>query len=192
MAQVRTIDVHAHILLEDTMRRMSKEAPDIGPKLSDIEAEHARFTVDGLVQHPFPRGAWDLEMRLRHMDAAEVDMQVLSNVPQTFLYNCDASLGATLSAIQNEAIAVVEEGLRHVGKHLNVDLGFIHVPESMLEIPGAARKRVLHEPVDGEAGVLRLNVAELRPDIGGFLRHAAHGVFEEDVRMHVDGADLSH
>ncbi len=105
MAQVRTIDVHAHILLEDTMRRMSSEAPDIGPKLSDVEAEHARFTVDGLMQHPFPRGAWDLEMRLRHMDEAEVDVQVLSNVPQTFLYNCDASLGATLSAIQNEAIA---------------------------------------------------------------------------------------
>ncbi len=27
MAQVRTIDVHAHILLEETMRRMAKEAP---------------------------------------------------------------------------------------------------------------------------------------------------------------------
>jgi aminocarboxymuconate-semialdehyde decarboxylase len=110
MADTRTIDVHAHILLEDTMRRMTKEAPDIGPKLSDVEEAHARFSVDGLVQHPFPRGAWDLELRLRHMDEAGVDMQVLSNVPQTFMYDCDPARGAALSAIQNEAIAATVRG----------------------------------------------------------------------------------
>jgi aminocarboxymuconate-semialdehyde decarboxylase len=39
------------------------------------------------------------------MKAAEVDMQVLSNTPQTFLYNQEAALTATTSALQNDEIA---------------------------------------------------------------------------------------
>jgi aminocarboxymuconate-semialdehyde decarboxylase len=39
------------------------------------------------------------------MAASEVDVQVLSNTPQTFLYNQDASLAATLAALQNDQIA---------------------------------------------------------------------------------------
>jgi len=39
------------------------------------------------------------------MDAMGVDVQVLSATPQTYLYNQDASLGATAAAIQNDQIA---------------------------------------------------------------------------------------
>ena len=47
--------------------------------------------VAGNAYRPFPRGGWDLEKRFKDMDAAEVDMQVVSNTPQTFLYNQDAA-----------------------------------------------------------------------------------------------------
>ena len=32
----QTIDVHAHILTEDTIRLLQREAPNVGPKLSLI------------------------------------------------------------------------------------------------------------------------------------------------------------
>jgi aminocarboxymuconate-semialdehyde decarboxylase len=107
MNSVRTIDVHAHILTEEMMRLMRNEAPDIGPNLSEVDDEGGVLQVGNIVQRPFPRGAWDLELRLRHMDEAEVDMQVLSVCPQTFLYDRDPALTATLSAIQNNEIAKV-------------------------------------------------------------------------------------
>src|SRR6185436_16139676 len=48
---------------------------------------------------------WDVERRFKDMDAAEVDVHVLSATPQTYLYDQDASLAATTSVIQNDQIA---------------------------------------------------------------------------------------
>lgn len=105
MNAVRTIDVHAHILAEDTISLLQKEAPQIGLKRTEIDADNAVLEVAGVPYRPFPRGGWDLERRLADMDAAEVDMQILSNAPQTFLYNQNAGLTGTISAVQNEQIA---------------------------------------------------------------------------------------
>ncbi|WP_134500333.1 amidohydrolase family protein [Microvirga pakistanensis] len=122
MNSVRTIDVHAHILTEEMMRLMRNEAPDIGPTLSEVDEEGGVLQVGNIVQRPFPRGAWDLDLRLRHMDEAEVDMQVLSVCPQTFLYDRDPALTATLSAIQNNGIAKV------VSQHPDRFLGIATLP----------------------------------------------------------------
>ena len=54
---------------------------------------------------PLPRGGFDIEQRLKDMKASDVDMQVLSNTPQTFLYNQDAGMTTTASIIQNDQIA---------------------------------------------------------------------------------------
>ncbi len=101
----KSIDVHAHILNEDTMQMIAKEAPSLGVKLTPIDKDFAVFEIGGTAYKPFPRGAWDLEQRFAHMKEAEVDMHVLSNTPQTFLYNTDASQNATVAAIQNDQIA---------------------------------------------------------------------------------------
>jgi len=105
MATVRTIDVHAHILAEDTIALWQKEAPQGAPRLTEIDADFSVIEVAGVPYRPFPRGGWDLERRLADMDAAEVDVQVLSNTPQTFLYQQDAGLTAATAALQNEQIA---------------------------------------------------------------------------------------
>lgn len=105
MTTQRTIDMHAHVLTEDTMKRLRKEAPGIGPTLSDIDENGATLQVANIVQRPYPRGGWDMEMRLRDMDAYGFDVQVLSILPQTLLYDQDPALTATFSQIQNEAIA---------------------------------------------------------------------------------------
>ena len=105
MPEQRTIDAHAHILAEETMALMRKEAPKIGPRMERIDDDFAVLEVAGSRYRPFPRGGWDIERRLSDMDAAGVDVQLISNTPQTFLYNQDPSLTAALAALQNDEIA---------------------------------------------------------------------------------------
>jgi aminocarboxymuconate-semialdehyde decarboxylase len=105
MTSQKTIDIHAHVIAEETMRLMQKEAPKIAPRITSIEAESALFEVAGSPYRPFPRGGFDLERRFKDMAASAVDMQAVSVPPQTFLYDQDASLTATFARIQNEEIA---------------------------------------------------------------------------------------
>ena len=101
----QTIDVHAHILSEDTIRLLHREAPKVGPKLSDIGDQFGTLEVAGNVYRHFPRGGWDLERRLEDMAAAKVDVQVLSVCPQTFVYGQPAAVAAAFARIQNEQLA---------------------------------------------------------------------------------------
>ena len=101
----QNIDVHAHILSEDTIRLLQREAPKVGPKLSDIDDQFGTLEVAGNVYRHFPRGGWDLERRLEDMAAAKVDVQVLSVCPQTFVYAQPAAVAAAFARIQNEQLA---------------------------------------------------------------------------------------
>lgn len=101
----RTIDIHTHILTEAMIAVLQREVPKIAPHMKSIDAHSALLEVAGTPYRPFPRGGWDLERRLREMDAAEVDVQVLSAAPQTYLYDQDASLGAACASLQNDEIA---------------------------------------------------------------------------------------
>jgi aminocarboxymuconate-semialdehyde decarboxylase len=87
------------------MSLMRKEAPKVGPRLERIDDDFAVLEVAGSPYRPFPRGGWDMARRLSDMDAAGVDVQVVSNTPQTFLYDQEGALAATLSALQNDQIA---------------------------------------------------------------------------------------
>jgi aminocarboxymuconate-semialdehyde decarboxylase len=100
-----TIDVHAHILADDTMGILQKELPQLGVKHTAIDADFGVLEVRGTAYKPFPRGGLDLSRRLKDMDTAEVDMQVVSNTPQTFLYGLDPKVTAVSSRIQNDQIA---------------------------------------------------------------------------------------
>src|SRR5262245_34635510 len=86
------IDCHAHILTEETMKLLAKETPKVAPGLKPIEKDIYELTIAGTPYRPFPLGGFDIEQRLKDMATSEVDMQVLSNTPQTFLYNQDAGL----------------------------------------------------------------------------------------------------
>jgi aminocarboxymuconate-semialdehyde decarboxylase len=110
MPELRKIDVHAHILSEETISLMRKEAPKVGPRLQRIDDDFAVLEVAGTPYRPFPRGGWDMSRRLQDMDAAGIDVQVISNTPQTFLYNQEGALAAALSALQNDEIAKAAAG----------------------------------------------------------------------------------
>jgi len=105
MNKPRTIDAHTHILTDETMRLLTQEAPKLAPALSEDDGEHSKLTVAGVAYTPFPRGGWNIERRFKDMDAADIDVHVLSATPQTYYYNQEASAGVALSAIQNDQIA---------------------------------------------------------------------------------------
>jgi len=80
----RTIDTHTHVLADATIKLLQKEVPQLGLKLTPIDADNAELEVDDVRYRPFPRGGHDLARRFADMDAAEVDMHVLSVAPQTW------------------------------------------------------------------------------------------------------------
>jgi aminocarboxymuconate-semialdehyde decarboxylase len=101
----RTIDTHTHVLADATIKLLQKEIPRLSLKLTPIDAENSVLEVAGIPYRPFPRGGHDIARRFADMDAAEVDMHVLSVSPQTWLYGQEAALGAAAAAIQNDEIA---------------------------------------------------------------------------------------
>lgn len=105
MSKLQTIDTHTHVLTEETAALLRKEAPQVSVTITPIDAASAILDVGGVAYRPFPRGGFDIAHRLHDMDEADVDVQVLSATPQTYLYNHDASVGAVTAAIQNDQIA---------------------------------------------------------------------------------------
>ena len=75
-----------------------------------------------MAYRPFPRGGFDLTQRLSDMDAAGVDVQVLSATPQTYLYNQEAALGVATAMIQNDQMA------KHIVAHPTRFMGIATLP----------------------------------------------------------------
>ena len=105
MNEPRTLDVHTHVLTEETIALIGKEAPKLAPRLIPIDRESAVLEVAGTPYRPFPRGGFDIEQRLRDMADAEVEVQVLSATPQTYLYGQEPALAVACATIQNDQIA---------------------------------------------------------------------------------------
>jgi aminocarboxymuconate-semialdehyde decarboxylase len=134
MAQ-RTIDTHAHILNDETMRLISKEVPKIAVTLKDEKAAVTTLDVGGVAYHPFIRGGWNIEDRLKDMDNTLVDVQVLSATPQTYFYDQEPAIGVTVSKIQNEQIA------KHVKDHPSRFIGIATLPMQAPEQAAAELRR---------------------------------------------------
>jgi aminocarboxymuconate-semialdehyde decarboxylase len=105
MSASRTLDIHTHVLTEEMIGLIRKEAPKVAPRMTAIDADSFILEVAGTPYRPFPRGGFDMERRFADMDAAGVDVQVLSATPQTYLYDQEPSLAAACATIQNDQIA---------------------------------------------------------------------------------------
>ena len=117
---MRTIDTHTHILTQETAALLTKAGVKV--TITPDNAENAALDVAGVVYRPFPTGGFDIAHRLKDMDAAGVDVHVLSATPQTYLYNQEPALGAPLAAIQNDQIA------KHIKTHPDRFLGIGTLP----------------------------------------------------------------
>jgi aminocarboxymuconate-semialdehyde decarboxylase len=144
----KTIDIHTHLLADATVKLMQKEIPSLGLKMAPYDADNAVCEVAGVAYRPFPRGGHDIERRFKDMDAAEVDVHLLSVAPQTWLYGQEATIGVTASAIQNDEIA------RHVKEHPERFSGIATLPmqapdKAADELRRAMRKLGLHGAMIG-------------------------------------------
>ena len=108
MSRTITIDVHAHMLPEETVRLLAKESPRVAPKMIERADGTADMEIAGkVVQKPMPRECLDLDLRLADMDRHGVDMQLVCATVHTFFYDEEPVLGAACAALQNEQHAAV-------------------------------------------------------------------------------------
>jgi aminocarboxymuconate-semialdehyde decarboxylase len=122
MSLGRTIDTHTHILTEETAALITKAAPKSPVTITPYDAENATLDVGGVAYRPFPTGGFDIPRRLKDMDAAGVDVHVLSATPQTYLYGLEPALGVVTSAIQNDQMA------KHIAEHPTRFMGIATLP----------------------------------------------------------------
>jgi aminocarboxymuconate-semialdehyde decarboxylase len=101
------IDAHSHVLTEAMIATIAREVPSCAPKLTRIDDDAGLLEILDVKQNPFPRSAWDLERRFAEMAAQRLDMQVVCNIPHTFLYEADAGAADAVSEIQNAAIGAL-------------------------------------------------------------------------------------
>src|SRR5262249_61357985 len=102
---MKTIDIHAHIISEETVGLMQKESSKVGPRITPVDADTAVYEVAGVAYRPFPRGGYDLEQRFKDMTASDVDMQAGVVTPPTFLFGPGPSLHPAPAPLQKRPIA---------------------------------------------------------------------------------------
>jgi aminocarboxymuconate-semialdehyde decarboxylase len=119
MQRSRTIDIHAHMLPQETIRRLGKESPRVAPKLIAQGDGSTIMEIAGkVVQRPMPPECWDLDLRLADMDKHGIEMQAVCATVHTFFYNEEPELGAACAGLMR-AMRVL--GLRgaQIGSHVN-------------------------------------------------------------------------
>jgi aminocarboxymuconate-semialdehyde decarboxylase len=139
MSRQQVIDIHAHVFTEAMIDSMKKEAPSINLKVTPINRDDAVLEIANLVQKPFPSRAWDLEQRFRDMQAQGVDIQLVCNVPQTFLYDQDAALTTATAALLNEGVASL------VREHPDRFHGLATLPMQVPERAAAELRRAMRD-----------------------------------------------
>jgi len=137
MSAPRTLDIHTHVLTEEMIGLIRKEAPKVAPRMTAIDADSFILEVAGTPYRPFPRGGFDMERRFADMDAAEVNVQVLSATPQTYLYDQEPSLAAACATIQNDQIAKL------TATHPDRFLGIATLPMQAPELAAAELRRAV-------------------------------------------------
>ncbi len=137
MTDTRTIDTHTHVLTEETISRLNKEVPKVPVTMEAIDADNTILTVGSVAYRPYPRGGFDLDHRLRDMDAAGVDVHVLSATPQTYMYDQEAAVGVAASVLQNDQMAA------HIAAHPDRFMGIATLPMQAPEKAADELKRAI-------------------------------------------------
>jgi aminocarboxymuconate-semialdehyde decarboxylase len=104
IADAEVIDVHAHAVLVETMGA----AGALGPEMGDQSGDKPWFRVGGyrLDGVRYQGSAFmDVGLRLRRMDEAQIDFQVLSPNPLTFLHFVPPEMAIRFCRVHNDALS---------------------------------------------------------------------------------------
>jgi aminocarboxymuconate-semialdehyde decarboxylase len=99
------VDFHTHYLSR-AVEGFGAPSPS-WPRLVIDDDGCGRLTRDGVPFRDVDARSWDAGRRIADMDAAGIDLQVLSPLPATFAYEFDAGITARFARLQNDALAEV-------------------------------------------------------------------------------------
>ena len=106
LASARVIDVHAHVVLAETLGAAGRFGPTLGAhadgtpfvRIGDYQLDGVRY-----VGSPF----MDVALRIKRMDAAGIDVQLLSPNPLTYLHFIDVEDGVRFCRMHNNAVTAI-------------------------------------------------------------------------------------
>ena len=101
----KRIDFHTHYLAR-AAANFDAHAPS-WPRLELQGDDCGVLTRDGVAFRDVDARSWDAARRIADMDAAGIDLQVLSPLPATFAYEFGAAVTARFARLHNDAIAEV-------------------------------------------------------------------------------------
>lgn len=141
----RTIDVHAHCVPVDVLDTLRRDGGRYGIEVADQDGRAAVLIAGRVQTRPMFPALSDLPRRLAAMDAAGVDVQVLSSWIDLTAYALEPDAGARYARMFNEAIAAT------VGGYPDRFRGLATVP---LQAPDRAAAELRHAVTSlGLAGV---------------------------------------
>ncbi len=117
----RSIDIHAHVVLEEVLGAAGEHGPEIGADASGQPwFRVGGYRLDGVRY----RGSafMDAGLRIAGMDRAGIDFQVLSPNPLTYFHHIDSVQAANFCRRHNDAMAT------HIGKYPDRLGGFAALP----------------------------------------------------------------
>ena len=172
LARARVIDLHAHVVIAQTMGAAGAFGPYIGqhPDGMPFFQVGANYRLDGVryVGSPF----MDVELRLRRMTERGIDFQVLSPNPLTYFHFIPEADAIRYCQVHNDAVAaIVREYPQRLAAFAAVPLqspkaaaGELRRAVTELGLVGAAFGTDSHLPLDAGAldvlydEAVRLNV----------------------------------
>ncbi|MCU0760576.1 MAG: amidohydrolase [Steroidobacteraceae bacterium] len=164
----RTVDIHAHAVLEETFGTAGAH----GPELTTGPDGRPLFRVGGYRLHgvryrssPF----MDVDLRLAAMDRAGIDFQVLSPNPLTYFHFIEPEAAVAFCRRHNDVLAALVR--RHPGRLAGLAALPMQAPDAAItELRRAVEELGLWGAYVGTEFGLRLDAPELDPVYESFVR----------------------
>lgn len=134
----RSIDIHAHVVLEEVMGMAGAWGPEI---LQEADGTPVFRIGDYRLRNVRYRGSafMDAEVRLAAMDAAGIDFQVLSPNPLTYFHHIPADEAVAFCRAHNDALAAM------AARHPDRLGGFAALPVQDVDAAEAELGRAVEE-----------------------------------------------
>jgi aminocarboxymuconate-semialdehyde decarboxylase len=101
----RVIDLHAHVVLEETLGAAGHYGPELGMRDGRPYFRVGEYVLDGVRYRGSP--FMDTNLRLAAMDTVGIDFQVLSPNPLTYFHFVDAATAADFCRRHNDVLAAL-------------------------------------------------------------------------------------
>jgi aminocarboxymuconate-semialdehyde decarboxylase len=160
------IDVHCHIVPEECrdLRASDASGRALGMWIERDADGQEQLLVDGRPMNAArPEKLWDIDLRLREMDASGVDLQALSVPPFGYFYSLAARTAADFAGRLNDGIAAVVRG------HPERFIGLATVPLQDTDLAVAELVRAVEQlgmrgvEISSNVAGENLDTARLRP-----------------------------